>query len=724
MANAQTKCPKCGSTYPAGHQMCVRCGTRLPGARLSNGPGPGSGKGSGWAFHQGQVVANRYTVLSMIGRGGMGCIYKVHDNTLDEDVALKTLLPKFTNDQHVVDRFFNEARIARQLSHPNIIRVHDIGMAGTVVYISMEYIKGRSLREWLDSIPAGQRMPVSYALRLMIQLSTALEFAHKFTVHRDLKPENVMIAADGKIKLMDFGISKLKSNVQLTSAQMVMGTPKYMSPEQLKDSSTVDHRSDIYALGAMLYELLTGNVPTGLAQRPSEIRNETPPALDDVVSRCLALDPNDRYQSAGDLRAELQRLLDTVERSTGIEIPDFEIPVLQTVSRGFPVRKVLGALLAGLVVVVAAIGAWRLERLGAEEEAGVPEEPVAPVTPQSDGFAAAFDELAVRVNRAREEAVAMAARESAKTVAAQAEGDAGDDAGDGTAGPAAVAGVLTQPTYVNEGDAFWQAAQDLAGQRDTEAFRAGWYALECYLGPVICPADMVFILPGETVVEHGSAPVFVDGFFMDQFEVTNGEFRAFALEPANNWHLPDYLGAAGLSESLRASPVVGVTFYDALAYAARTAPAQWGKRTLPSEAQWARAAHGGPRMAGLYPWGAEWDATAASAAGEADEYAGAAPVGSFELDRSPFGCYDVAGNVMEWTRSVFVTPYDRANAERSLEEIWFGSVLAVRGGCYEDEQTPLTERRSALFDEASRLIGFRCALPFPADLEAIDALLP
>ena len=342
MSQAETKCPKCGATFPLGHQMCVHCGTRLPGSQPGTGPGQGGAKDAKWYFRPGQVVASRYTVINMIGRGGMGCIYKVHDNTLEEDVALKTLLPRFTNDQHVVDRFFNEARIARQLSHPNIVRVHDIGMAGTVVYISMEYVRGRSLREWLDSIPAGQCMPIAYALRLMIQLSAALEFAHKFTVHRDLKPENVMITERGQVKLMDFGISKLRSNVQLTSAQMVMGTPKYMSPEQLKDSSKVDHRTDIYALGAMLYEVLTGNVPTGLAQRPSQIRNETPPELDAIVSRCLALDPNDRYQSAVELRGELQRLLEMVEKSTGIEIPEFEIPVPQRVSAGFRSRRFWG----------------------------------------------------------------------------------------------------------------------------------------------------------------------------------------------------------------------------------------------------------------------------------------------------------------------------------------------------------------------------------------------
>ena len=689
MAEAQTKCPKCGAAYPSGHQMCVRCGTRLPGATGSTGAGEGSGKAAGSIFHRGQVVANRYTVIDMIGRGGMGCIYKVRDNTLDEDVALKTLLPKFTNDRHVVDRFFNEARIARQLSHPNIIRVHDIGMAGTVVYISMEYVQGRSLREWLDSIPPGQRMPVSYALRLMIQLSAALEFAHKFTVHRDLKPENVMITPEGKVKLMDFGISKLKSSVQLTSAQMVMGTPKYMSPEQLKDSSSVDHRSDIYALGAMLYELLTGNVPAGLARQPSEIRRETPPALDAVVSKCLALDPDDRYQNAGELRTELQRLLDSVERNSGIEIPEFEVPVVPAARGASILRRIGGGVLAALLLASAAIGVWQLERSESGKAAGAAEEAASAAVPREDPFALAFADLTARVNRARE----MAA---------------------GAEGPAA---------FAAEGGAFWEQAQGLAARREADAFRAGWFALECYLGPVICPNGMVFVPPGETVVERGADPVFVDGFFIDEHEVNNGRFRAFALDGAHPWPMPDYLGGARLTEELLLSPVVGVTFYDALAYAARTQPAPWATCSLPTEAQWARAACGGPGTPRPYPWGAEWSPGAASAAGEADSYPGAAPVGIFELDTSPFGCRDVAGNVMEWTRSVFVSPYDPAVAEKGLEDIWFGSALAVRGGCYTDERSAVTERRSAWFDEASPLIGFRCVLPFPADSETIDELL-
>ncbi|HQH52695.1 MAG TPA: bifunctional serine/threonine-protein kinase/formylglycine-generating enzyme family protein [Candidatus Hydrogenedentes bacterium] len=720
MSQAETKCPKCGATFPLGHQMCVHCGTRLPGSQPGTGPGQGGAKDAKWYFRPGQVVASRYTVINMIGRGGMGCIYKVHDNTLEEDVALKTLLPRFTNDQHVVDRFFNEARIARQLSHPNIVRVHDIGMAGTVVYISMEYVRGRSLREWLDSIPAGQCMPIAYALRLMIQLSAALEFAHKFTVHRDLKPENVMITERGQVKLMDFGISKLRSNVQLTSAQMVMGTPKYMSPEQLKDSSKVDHRTDIYALGAMLYEVLTGNVPTGLAQRPSQIRNETPPELDAIVSRCLALDPNDRYQSAVELRGELQRLLEMVEKSTGIEIPEFEIPIPQRVSAGFPLKKILGVLAAVLVVVLAAAGVWRLERIPSGDDtsnAGTPPEPAAS---RADPFEVAFDDLAARVERAREAAVAMAAREAA----APAGMESGADAEGGAANQGNASNRMAQTTYVNEGDASWKNAQELASRRQPDAFQEGWHALECYLGPVICPVDMAFVPPGETVVEQGRDPVFVDGFFIEKLEVSGAQFRAFALEPNRNWHLPGYLAAPVVEESVLALPVVGVTFYDALAYAASAAPASWGKRTLPTEAQWARAAYGGARSISPYPWGTEWDTAASSAAGDADGYPGSAPPGSFESDRSSFGCYDVAGNVMEWTRSVFASPYERSRADVALDDIWFGSVLSVRGGCYNESEVPLTERRSAAFDEANSFLGFRCVLPFPADLETVDAVLP
>ena len=185
-------------------------------------------------FRRGQVVNGRFTVLDLIGRGGMGRIYKVHDNVLGEDMALKTLLPQFLRDKMVVERFFNEARIARRLAHPNIVRVHDIGSAGKGMYISMEYVQGDSLRGMLEKMQPGQRIPLGEVLRIIDELCVALEYAHQYTIHRDIKPENIMLENGRRVKLMDFGISKLMDNTRMTGVSVVMGTPYYMSPEQLR----------------------------------------------------------------------------------------------------------------------------------------------------------------------------------------------------------------------------------------------------------------------------------------------------------------------------------------------------------------------------------------------------------------------------------------------------------------------------------------------------------
>ena len=164
----------------------------------------------------GDTVAGRYEIRGSVGRGGMGCIYRVFDKILGEEVALKTLLPDHVDDKIVLERFFNEARIARNLSHPNIVRVHDIGQSQDVVYISMELLKGKSLRQMLDQLQPGQRLPIAGILRMFDALCAALDYAHHFTIHRDIKPENVMILTDGSVNLMNFGNSKLITNKNLT----------------------------------------------------------------------------------------------------------------------------------------------------------------------------------------------------------------------------------------------------------------------------------------------------------------------------------------------------------------------------------------------------------------------------------------------------------------------------------------------------------------------------
>ena len=166
------KCPICEFENPDGEAKCRRCGTPL---RLS-GANSGSSKaaGGGQRLRQGQLLANRYYIVAEIGRGGMGSIYRAKDNTLKEEVALKTLLPQFLQDKHVVERFFNEARIARQLSHPNVVRVHDIGASQGTVYISMELLNGKSLRQILEGLMPGDRLPMRTVLNIFDQLCAAL----------------------------------------------------------------------------------------------------------------------------------------------------------------------------------------------------------------------------------------------------------------------------------------------------------------------------------------------------------------------------------------------------------------------------------------------------------------------------------------------------------------------------------------------------------------------
>ncbi|MBM3288830.1 MAG: serine/threonine protein kinase, partial [Candidatus Hydrogenedentes bacterium] len=317
------KCPVCEHTNDAARKDCAQCGAPLPKIRVqASGPKPGPAPGpqapspGQSTFRKGQVVAGRYTILDLVGKGGMGCIYRVQDNTLKEQVALKTLLPQYLRDKMVVDRFFNEARIARQLSHPNIVRVHDIGMADQVLYISMEYLHGKSLRNLLEELLPGERLPVKDTLRIMIDLCTALEYAHQYTVHRDLKPENIMIQPDGTLKLMDFGISKLMSTGKLTATAVVMGTPHYMPPEQFKDSSTVDARADIYSIGVILYEILTGNLPTGVPKPASQILRDVPPALDPIIAKCVEPGPAERYANVTELKQALGAVSDMLRGGT------------------------------------------------------------------------------------------------------------------------------------------------------------------------------------------------------------------------------------------------------------------------------------------------------------------------------------------------------------------------------------------------------------------------
>ena len=250
----------------------------------------------------------RYRILRKLGTGGMANVYLAEDQELGRRVAIKILNERHAGDEQFIERFRREAKNAAGLSHPNIVSIYDRGEAEGTYYISMEYLEGRSLKEL---ILARGPAPISVAIDYARQILAALRVAHRQgLVHRDIKPHNVVVDADGRLKVTDFGIARSGAS-QMTEVGSIIGTAQYLSPEQAR-GSPVDQRSDVYSVGIVLYEMLTGTVPfTGdtpleIAMKhlsevpvpPSELRDDVPDDLDLVVLRALAKDPEDRYQPA------------------------------------------------------------------------------------------------------------------------------------------------------------------------------------------------------------------------------------------------------------------------------------------------------------------------------------------------------------------------------------------------------------------------------------------
>jgi serine/threonine-protein kinase len=279
-------------------------------------------RATGAGLQRGDTFAGRYEVLGSLGRGGMGVVYRARDTQLDEVVALKLLRPEaLASDPSLLDRFKQEIRLARKITHRNVLRTHDFGEAGGVPYISMEYVDGVNLKDVVRSRGA---LPLGVGLSIAKQMCHGLAAAHEMgVVHRDIKPHNMMILPEtGDLKIMDFGISRVQSvgsaDTGLTSAGTVMGTPDYMPPEQAQ-GLPADFRSDLYSLGVVLFEIFTGRLPfsgdspTALLiahvqqppPRPRSVHAGVPAELEAVVLRALEKDPARRWQTADGLEEAL-----------------------------------------------------------------------------------------------------------------------------------------------------------------------------------------------------------------------------------------------------------------------------------------------------------------------------------------------------------------------------------------------------------------------------------
>jgi predicted Ser/Thr protein kinase len=311
----------------------------------------------------GELISGRYELEELVGSGGMSSVYRAHDRLLERSVALKILHEQFTRDEDYVERFRREARAVAQLTHPNIVTVIDRGEQDGRQFIVFEYVDGMNLKELVE-----QEGPLSprEAIELALQVARGLAFAHdQGLVHRDVKPQNVLLDADGRAKVTDFGIARSVDVDGMTITGTIMGTSNYIAPEQAR-GQPVDEQTDVYSLGCVLYELLAGEVPfdgdnfVAVAMRhvndpvPSvgEVRPDVPPRLDWAIQRAMAKDHTERFDSMADFAAELEAChveLDGGEGATMI-VPS------ELAARARPRRAAKGRLRGVWPVVLLGVG--------------------------------------------------------------------------------------------------------------------------------------------------------------------------------------------------------------------------------------------------------------------------------------------------------------------------------------------------------------------------------
>jgi serine/threonine protein kinase/Tfp pilus assembly protein PilF len=355
------KCPKCDTENPETQKFCGECGTQF-GVMEDIPAGPTATLETPIEeLTTGSMFAGRYQIIEELGSGGMGKVYRALDKKLDEEVALKLIKPEIASDKKTLERFSNELKVARKISHKNIGRMYELMEDKGTHFITMEYVPGEDLRSFIRR--SGQ-MAVGTTLRIASQVCEGLAEAHKLgVVHRDLKPSNIMIDKQGNAKIMDFGIARSLDVKGITGAGIMIGTPEYMSPEQAEAKDT-DRRSDIYSFGIILYEMLTGQLPfegdtpLSIAMKhkgeipkdPKELNAQIPDALSLTILKCLEKEKDARYPSAESILQDLTSI------TSGIPTTQREIPAKKPLtSREITVSFNIRRLLLPAVVLVAMI---------------------------------------------------------------------------------------------------------------------------------------------------------------------------------------------------------------------------------------------------------------------------------------------------------------------------------------------------------------------------------
>jgi len=589
-------------------------------------------------------------IVSVLGAGGMGAVFKARQKVLERTVALKILNKRLASDKQFVARFQREAKAMAKLDHSNIVGIHDFGERGGFYFLVMEYVDGGDLKQLIEQ----ERLAPVAALSLIPQMCEAVQFAHDQGItHRDIKPANILIDRTGRVKVADFGLAKLTQGGDLensfkTLPGTTMGTPFYMAPEQMADAESVDQRADIYSLGVVIYQVLTGSLPHGDFPPPSEAAPDLDPNLDDAVMRALARDPNLRYDQVKELVQALEYV-----RSGGDDVGLFErftpeSPKLQALA--------LASGIAGVVVFFGVVGLLAFFVLGdsPDEENGGTE--VVGGTGKA-GEVASTGEITGPITSDRPATVVVA--------------------DSGTVGRGVETGVDSETgEFVNSLGMRFVPVPGAGVQFSIWETRVRDYDVFAGENPSVDPEWKDGFDEGVQTGDHPVANVSWDDAVAFCTWLTERERRAGLIDGSQVYRLPtdtEWSWAIGVAELEASSGTPG------------------------------------EEIPGVYPWGSEWPppqgagnyqgeegGRSTALEGYRDDFPFTAPVGSFSANEH--GLYDLSGNVWEWCQDWF----EDAKERRMLRGSSF----------YDSSETGLlsTRRYGAYPDSRRNIRGFRCVL--------------
>ncbi len=379
------KCLKCDFDNPDNTRFCGQCASPLPHEKEVPLSSTKTLQTPIKELAIGTTFAGRYQIIEELGKGGMGKVYKALDKEVEEKVALKLIKPEIAAEEKTIKRFRNELKFARKISHKNVCRMFDLNKEGDTHYITMEYVPGEDLKSSLRRMGP---LSVGKAAFIAKQVCEGLAEAHRLgVVHRDLKPQNIMIDRDGNARIMDFGIARSHEAKGITEEGLIIGTPEYMSPEQV-EGTKADQRSDIYSMGVILYEMVTGRVPfegktplsvaskhiTQVPVEPRELNAQIPEDLSRVIMKCMEKEEEKRYQGVVELLSELKKIEKGVPTTERI-VPEKKPLTSKEITLRFGLKKILIPALVIIAVAIAGIVIWRFILQSDVSETSMPQPP-------------------------------------------------------------------------------------------------------------------------------------------------------------------------------------------------------------------------------------------------------------------------------------------------------------------------------------------------------------